>query len=114
MSKKLQVLLDPIVVIFFENALDPTLVNFFGNDFFFISKKITTTGSTNTCTFFTFNLDSFNCIYIEIRQEFVNYHGSVQGTRKWLFTAEKLHFSSVILDRMTGLQNRTRARLIFC
>ena len=53
-QKNLQVLADPVVVNFFENALDPTLVNFFGNDFFFISKKITTTGSTNTCTFFYF------------------------------------------------------------
>ena len=60
MSKKLQVLADPVVV------------NFFRNEIFFIFKKITTTGSTNTCVYFTFDLGSFNWIYKEIRQEVVN------------------------------------------
>ena len=39
MSKKLQVLADPVV------ALDPTLVIFFGNEKISISKKITSMGS---------------------------------------------------------------------
>ena len=40
-QKKLQVLADPVVVIFFENALDPTLVIFLT-----FLKEITTTGSS--------------------------------------------------------------------
>ena len=40
-QKKLQVLADPVVVNFFENALDPTLVIFLT-----FLKKITTTGSS--------------------------------------------------------------------
>ena len=43
MSKKLQVLVDPIVVIFLEMKK------------FSFPKKFTTTGSTNTCIFFTFD-----------------------------------------------------------
>ena len=39
-KKKIQVLVDPVVV------------NFFGNENSLISKKITTIGSTNTCNFF--------------------------------------------------------------
>ena len=52
---------------------------------------------------FTFDLCSFNWIYIEIKEEVANITMVLQGTRKWLFPAEKLHFSSRILDRMTGL-----------
>jgi len=41
MSKKLQVLADPIVVNFFWNVLEFVLVLFFGNEKMFVSKKIT-------------------------------------------------------------------------
>ena len=41
--------------------------------------------------FFTFDLCSFNWIYIEIKQEVANITMVLQGTRKWIFPAEKLH-----------------------